>query len=310
MTKVLVTGSTGYVGSNLLARWTAAQPAIRFVGLARSLRKAEALGTPGVRFAEGDLTRPDTVSAALDGVGAVVHLAAAIQPRSTADFIGINVEGTRHVVARAAEAGVRRIVYISSHDVNHVPLTAYADSKRRAEEIVRSSGLEFVILRPTVIYGGHGRTPLTALEWAVRHLPCVPVLDDGTHRLQPLHVDDLTGVIIQALSPARRSATYEIGGPEEFSQVALVRAMHEFLRKGWPSVPVRIPVSLLTTLLGPLAASGRVRALRERLDVLGRDKLANNDSLLRDYDVAFTRLADGLARTDRRPREPADHAAR
>lgn len=307
---MLLTGSTGYVGSNLLARWSAALPAIRFVALTRSLRKAEALGIPHVRFVKGDIMWPDSVSAALDGVEAVVHLAALKGPRAKAHVVGTNVDGTQHVIARAAAAGVRRIVYVSSHDVNHVPLTVYADSKRRAEEIVTSSGLAHVILRPTVIYGGHGKTPFTALEWAVKHLPCVPVIDDGAHKLQPLHVDDLTGVIVQALHTARRSGTYEIGGPEEFSQVALVRAMHQFLRKRWPTVAVPVPVSLLSLVLGPLSASERVRALADRLRVLSQDKLANNEILLRDYDLAFTRLADGLARTGRRACAPASPNAR
>lgn len=299
MTDVLVTGSTGYIGRNLLVRGAQAAPSLRFTGLARSLRNAEALGIPHARFVEGDVTQPDTMASAFAGVECVIHLAAAIAPRNRTAFARTNVEGTQHVVALARKAGVRSIVYVSTLDVNYARSTAYAASKRLAEEVVTASELSYVILRPTVVYGGHGTTPLSALEQIVRHSPFVPVIGSGAQRLQPLYIDDLIGVIVQALTAPQRSAIYEIGGPERFSQVALVRAIHDFLGKRWPTITVPIPSPLLTTALAPFVGFDRVRSFLERIAILNQDKIANNDPLLRDFTVAFTRLTDALRMTTR-----------
>lgn len=297
MAQVLVTGSTGYVGRNLLNKGVEAFPSIRFVGLTRSTQKAESLGIKHVRFVTGDINKPETISSAFEDVQTVIHLAAEINPRDREAFFRTNVVGTQNVAALSQKAGVRRFLLLSSFDVCHSPSTRYSESKRQAEEIVMNSGLNYFILRPTMIYGGEGTTPMTQLESLVMHSPFVPVVGAGKQKVQPLHVDDLIGIIFQALSAPYSNAVYEIGGPERFTHIGLIREMKRLLGKRGPSLPVPIPLSLVKLVLAPFSCNGRVKNFMERIHALSQDKVASNDRLLRDFEVRFTEFSDGLMKT-------------
>lgn len=297
MAAILVTGSTGYVGRNLLNKCVEALPSVRFVGLTRSMRKADSLGIEHVRFVTGDINRPETMSSAFEDVQIVIHLAAEINPRDRDAFFRTNVVGTQNVVALSQKARVRRFLLLSSFDVSHSPSTRYSESKRQAEEVVMHSGLDYFILRPTVIYGGEGTTPVTQLESLVMHSPFVPVVGTGKQKIQPLHVDDLIGIIFQALSAPYSNAVYEIGGPERFTHIGLIREIKRLLGKSGPSLPVPIPPLLVKLMLTPFSSNGRVKNFMERIYALSQDKVASNDRLLRDFEIKFTRFSDGLMET-------------
>lgn len=297
MARVLVTGSTGYVGRNLLNKCVETLPSVRFVGLTRSMRKADSLGIEHVRFVTGDINRPETMSSAFEDVQIVIHLAAEINPRDRDAFFRTNVVGTRNVVALSRKARVQKFLLLSSFDVIHSPSTRYSESKRQAEEIVMNSGLDYFILRPTAIYGGEGMTPVAQLENFVKYSPFVPVVGNGKQKIQPLHVDDLIGIIFQALSTPRINDVYEIGGPERFSHVGLIHEIKRILGKSGPSVPVPIPLSLVKLVLTPFSFNDRVKNFTERIHSLSQDKVASNDRLLRDFEVKFTELSDGLMKT-------------
>lgn len=297
MATILVTGSTGYVGRNLLNKCVEALPSVRFVGLTRSMRKADSLGIKHVRFVAGDINKPETISSAFEDVQIVIHLAAEINPRDGDAFFRTNVVGTQNVVALSQNARVRRFLLLSSFDVGHSPSTRYSESKRQAEEIVMNSGLDYFILRPTVIYGGEGTTPVSQLASLVMRSPFVPVVGAGKQKIQPLHVDDLVGIIFQALSAPYGNAVYEIGGPERFTHVGLIREMKRLLGKRGPFLPVPIPPLLVKLVLAPFSFNNRVKNFMERIDALSQDKVASNDRLLRDFEVKFTEFSDGLTRT-------------
>ena len=151
MTTVLVTGASGFVGSHLLPELVGAGH--RVVALVRSQRAGERVmrGIPAadaanVELRTGDVDRPTTLSAALAGVDAVVHLAAI--PRDWnggRKLLAVNLGGTRNVIAAMEASGVRRLVHLGALGVEDREKLHYARSKARAERAVMESGLDWTI---------------------------------------------------------------------------------------------------------------------------------------------------------------------
>ena len=150
MSDLFVTGISGLVG-----RAVAAELEARRLGATVLLRGSTSDLSGGFRVIAGDLETPQTFAPALKGVRAVLHIAALTGAASEEDFRRVNVEGTRTLLAACAEEGIRRFVFVSSiaagfDDLDRYP---YGASKRDAEALVRDSGLDFVIVRPTVVLG-------------------------------------------------------------------------------------------------------------------------------------------------------------
>ena len=210
---ILVTGGTGFVGPHVVHALRARDLPVRV--LVRDLRRGSRATAWGAELAQGDVTDPASLAAALDGVDAVVHLVAIIKG-APADFERVMAQGTRNVVVAAKEAGVRRFVLASAlgldeHSKDAVP---YYAAKWEMERAVRESGLEYVIFRPSFVFGKDGGVLPTFVRLA-RFAPVTPIVGPGTQRLQPIWVDDLAEYYVRAIDePAAANRMFELGGPD------------------------------------------------------------------------------------------------
>ena len=176
---ILVTGGTGLVGSRLLRRF--AEAGVDCRGLVRPGKELPA----GVISIQGDILSPDSLAAAVEGVTAVIHLAAQFRTGDEAEIWKVNLEGTRNMIAAVKEhASDARFLMASTSnvydpDVSHpgreddhvTPTLAYPASKVEAENELRTSGLNWSILRLPFVYGdqdGHLESVpsmVAALKW-------------------------------------------------------------------------------------------------------------------------------------------------
>src|SRR4051812_22605418 len=193
---ILITGGTGYVGTRLVQELVRQGREVRL--LVRDVAAARRVFPTGVAFAQGNVTEPETLPAAMAGVDAVVHLVAIIRERGGRTFEKINYEGTVNVVKAERAAGVRRHLQMSALGVLPDPAFPYHGTKYRAEQIVRASGLDWTIFRPSIIFGPGAQffSPLAGLA----KLPAPFVLPDGgTAPFQPVWHDDVVAPFIRAL---------------------------------------------------------------------------------------------------------------
>ncbi len=185
----LVTGATGFVGSNLVRHLLAAGHQVR--ALARPTSDRRAIEGLECEVVPGDLGDPRSLSAACAGVGTVFHVAALYDLRGGwSDFYEANVLGTRHLLRAAAEAGVRRVVHTSSGvavgsasgdrlateesvwDLGEAP-SPYSTTKLLAEtEVLRAvaAGLDAVIVNPGAPIGEWDWKPTATGDTILRHL--------------------------------------------------------------------------------------------------------------------------------------------
>ena len=249
MSTVLVTGASGFVGSHLLPELIGAGH--RVVALVRSpasgekvTRRLPAAAAANLELRTGDVDRPATLPAALAGVEAVVHLAAI--PRDSnggRKLLAVNLDGTRNLVAAMQASGVMRLVHLGALGVEDREELHYAKSKARAERAVRESGLDWTILKPSLLFGpGDGFFNIVAD--LVRVSPgIVPVPGNGTSRFQPLHVGDLALCLRLSLErPETVGHAFELGGPRVWTYREITAEVCRGMGRRRAILPMPLPL--------------------------------------------------------------------
>lgn len=243
--KIAVVGATGFVGSHLVPHLAASGHEV--IGISRDGRRLPAWGDEIVARA-ADVATGIGLDDALEGADAVVHLAAIPRETRGRTFEEVNVRGTERVVAAAERAGIRRFVHLSVLGVADDPKLAYLYSKWRGEEVARGSSLDWVVLRPSLMFGmGDGFFNLvkTTLRWWSPGIIAIP--GKGDTRFQPLSVDDLAiGVEKSVTDAGRAGSVYNVGGPEHVTFRQIVDAVMR--ATGMRRLKVGIPIPLISAL--------------------------------------------------------------
>jgi NADH dehydrogenase len=256
---IFITGAGGFAGRRVLARLQALGGPV--IALDRSGSLASASAPPQLAVVRGDLTRPESYRAALAGCDTVVHLAAATG-RAAADLHArINVDGTAALVDACREAGVSRLLFVSSIAAGFPDLRGYAygRSKRDAEDVVRRSGLRLAIVRPTMIFGPG--SPVQASLERLATLPAAVVPGRGTVRVQPIEVDDVARAIVEVISlDWFDGETFEIGGRDTVTVDQLLLRMRRVRRPDAQRI-VHVPLALLQPPLRAAELIGLLRVL-------------------------------------------------
>lgn len=254
-----LTGGTGFVGQALLDAAGANGLAIR------ALTRRPQQPRPGVEWVQGDLADTRALAELAQGARAVIHVAGLTTARDAAAFEAGNVAGTMAVVEAALAAGVPRFVHVSSLAAREPDLSLYGSSKARGERVVRSSPLDWTIVRPPAVYGPRDDAMFElfrSARWGV-----VPVTRGG--RMSLIHADDLARLLL-ALVPGGEAVTHRTFEPDDlrpqgWSQDELARAI------GWAVGRARVWVPGLTPGMLDWAARGDM-LLRRGKAKLTRDR--------------------------------------
>jgi uncharacterized protein YbjT (DUF2867 family) len=214
--RVAVTGSFGFTGRALTERLLAAGSEV--VTLTRRSGSGDPLAyRVTVRSFAG--ASSDELAADLDGVDTLFNTFWLRFPRDGATFEGA-VARSAELLAAARDAGVRRVVHVSVVNAAADAATPYVRSKAALEAVVRASGLEWVIVRPTLTYGPSDIL-INNLAWALRRLPVYGMPGLGRYTVQPVHVDDVARICVEAAAgPA--GVVVDAAGPETMAYRELV----------------------------------------------------------------------------------------
>lgn len=211
---ILITGAGGFLGRELLTRLCSDgsfKSQIRC--LIKRKEQEEYFSRYHVEVIVGDIRSEDVLSKALEGVYTVVHLAAKIKTLYDSDYYEVNLEGTKKLIQKCREQNAKRIIFMSTTQAREEFNTAYGKSKRLAEDVIRQSGLEWVIVRPVIFYGKSDDKDLMQLVNFIKLWPIVPIFGNGEYKLQPLHVEDLVEAVIRLIKQKDiKDITFEIGG--------------------------------------------------------------------------------------------------
>ena len=262
---ILVTGGTGFIGPKVVHALRARDLPVR--ALVRDRAKGRQLEAWGAELAAGDITRPETLGAAVEGCETVVHLVS-IRTGKRQDFEAIS-RGARDLVEEARAAGVGRFVHMSASGVGEETkdLTPYYRTKWEMEQAVTGSGIPFVIFRPTFAFGRDGGVLPTFIRQA-RWLPATPVVGSGEGRVQPIWVEDIGAFFAEAAQRDDVSGrVFELGGPDVVSFTELFERIRRVLgvrRRPMLHVPipvVRAQATVLELLPNPLITRDDLKML-------------------------------------------------
>lgn len=260
-----------------------------------------------------DVRNRGSLTEALAGCGAVVHLVAILRESGDANYEAVNRLGTANVAAAARAAGVDRMVHLSA--LGAAPhASRYLRSKWAGEEEVRRTGIRHVIFRPSFIIGsgawstppGRGAAAQFAdvvrlgpwypfklllgwgrpLAWLAALTPVLPILGAGRSRFMPVHIDDLLTVVRQSLERDNvLGETYELGGPDVLAYDEMMDAVAEAL--GVRRWKVHLPLVAARGLVRMFSVMPNPPMTRDEFESLLIDNVCDNARVVQTFGLSL-----------------------
>jgi nucleoside-diphosphate-sugar epimerase len=318
--KVFVTGGTGFIGGEVVRQLRARGDEV--VCLVRSPEKAAKVTELGCTLVSGDLGDAEALRRGMDGCDAVIHAAAmyevGIPAKQRPAMWEANIAGTEHVMNAALEAGVPKVVYVSTcgafgnthrkvvdetYEHPGKEFTSYyeetkVEAHRIVKRMVTEQGLPAVIVQPGGVYGPDDTSQVADLleQFFAGRLPLMPFPELG---ICLTHVSDIAAGILLALDKGRVGEAYVLSGPVTTMREAIETVAAATDRKA----PQReMPVGLLKAMtpIGPLIGKlmGQPPNLRELISSAdGVTFWASHEKASRELGYAPRGLEEGLRQT-------------
>ena len=269
--RVLLIGATGFIGRHVCARLLVGGVAV--VAAVREPARATRR-FPGIATAPVDLNRMTAASdwrPLLAGIDAVVNCAGVLQSGRGQSARAIHTDAPAALFAACAGAGVRRVVQVSAVSAVAAAGTEYALTKLAADDLLRASDLDWVVLRPSLAYGGGSFGGTSALR-GLAGLPYVlPTIGDGGQLVQPVHVDDIAETVWRCLEPqvpVRR--TLDVVGPDTMTLREVALRLRDWLDlPAVRTVAVPMPLVRVAAWVGDRLGAGPIRSTSIRQLAIG-----------------------------------------
>jgi uncharacterized protein YbjT (DUF2867 family) len=284
--RVFVTGGSGFVGSAVVSELLR-----RGYGANALVHHGKLRPDGDVREITGDLFDPAVLDSGMSGCDAAIHLIGIImeKPAKGITFDRMHVEATRAVVGAAKRSGIRRYVQMSALGTRPEAISQYHQTKWKAEEYVRASGLDWTIFRPSLIHGPGGFMQMEA-GWARKSAPPFVVMPyfgkgllglGGSGLLQPVYVQDVARAFVDAIDkPQSIHKTYDLAGPDRFTWPQLHHAAAQEIvgkQRLTAPLPAWFAKLLAGVGLGPMLDFSRDQVVMSQEDNTGDPAPFEND---------------------------------
>lgn len=264
--KIFITGASSTLGKNLTSELLKTEQfSIRL------LEHRSPVCKENCETFQGSLQDIDSLGKACSDVATVAHLAALTHSSSGKAYFKINEEGTKNLITACKKNNVRRFIFVSSAAASEEG-GDYGVSKLRCEELVRKSGLDWVILRPSEVYGVKMEEGIGKLVTWVKKFPIIPVIGDGSYFLNPVSMDDVVQVMVEILkNDSIKKETLNLCGPEKMTMNELIDRLAQIqkvkIKKIFlPIWFVRAGIGVLSIFKSSLAFSDQIPRLLCRKD--------------------------------------------
>lgn len=233
------------------------------------------------------VNRAEDWSAAIRDVDALIHLAGTLQPGRSNTYEQANVGTVERCLGALTDSSLQRLVFLSYVGADPGSPNEYLRSKGNAEQLIRDAGIPHVIFRSTLIYGGLDDPGPSFASYRARPGGSVSMLGDGTQRVAPIHVEDLSGLLVAAaLDLSTPTGTFDVSGADTFTLDEFVSSIN----------PADVRIRHLPPSVARLLAWLVPQLTPALVDVLLSDSTADHDPVItaEAFGVALRRF-DGEA---------------
>jgi uncharacterized protein YbjT (DUF2867 family) len=296
---VVIDGATGYVGSNLVWKLTRQGHQIRCIvrpGAAEA--DLNFLQKCGAQVVVTSLKDRDGVGKALEGAAAAVHLIGSIAPKRGENLEDLHGGQTFSLIQACQDTRVPRIVMVTAVGTDSNAASAYHRTKAQSEKLLKDSGLQYAIVRPSLIVGrlaGRRDSKLVSryVEF-IKKKTAVPLIDNGGNRVQPLFIGDLVDAMAKIVEASSwTNSVFELGGPETVT-------MREFVERLMKVLDESKPIKNVSPGIAKLVASicekfQEVPTIsKDQVILAGLDNVCRENSIFALVDGKPTSLDDSL----------------
>ena len=290
---ILVTGATGFVGRNIVKSLLSNNKHVRI--LARSQNFKHIFGVNPLDISLGDITDKKSLEVATQDIDTIIHCVGILQERPPhITHQKIVIEGTAHLVQAAKSNNVRRIIYLSGLGTHEGAQSLYHKAKWKAEECIRASSMEYVIFRPSVIFGKEDEF-INKFVKIARFLPFIPILGDGKYKLQPISIHNVLEALFHSLEGSTtKNKTIEMGGPQRLEMNEIMDMM--LRAAGLARLKLHIPWRLATLKASFFSKIPFITPpwTCDQLLMLKENNVTDNVEFQKLFNLPLTPLSEGL----------------
>lgn len=295
--RVLLTGATGFIGQHL-------HRALLAEGHEVVACSRQHPGLPCLDFFPCDFARDlrsDDWLSRLSGMDAVINAVGIIREGSGQRFNALHTLAPKALFGACAQKGITRVIQISALGADEQAKTTYHLSKREADDFLAQQPLDWLILRPSLVYGPGSAS--SALFAGLAALPVTPLIGDGQQPVQPIHIDDLVNAVLTALTnqaPSRQRI--DCVGPKALCFKDWLKGWRQWLGKA-TAPSVRVPFTLAQSGARMCAPFSRLPVDAESLQMLQRGNAAPVEPFVQAFGFTPQSFEHSIEQTPARPAE-------
>lgn len=297
MAKIVITGSAGLVGMNLLAM-------MHDEGLSRkneiiaidknpnNIRLAKKL-FPEMKFTVADLSEYGKWDKYFKDTDIVIQLQAQIASPYADPYIKNNIVSVNNVIEACKKHNIKHLIHASSSQALSVAKDDYTYTKRAGENLVHYSGVPHTIFRPTLMYGCFDIKHLGYITSIMEKSPILPIPGHGRYTRQPLYVKDFCSIIIRTIHRGPDNKVHDIIGKEKIYFIDIMRMIRK--EKRIFRIFIKIPISIFIKLLNLYAFIFRKRPfVPDQLRAMTIGDIFRTDDWEMKFGVKHTKLSVAL----------------
>lgn len=237
--KIGITGGSGFIGSHLVKSLSKIDCELILLSHNSTISDVNS----DVRMVNGSINNYDSLLEFCKGTEVIIHLIGIIAETRTKTFQNTVTEGTENLIKAAMESGVKKIIYLSALGTSEKAVTKYHQSKYIAEQLIIGSKIDYMILRPSVIYG-RGDGFINLLRDLLKIPLITPIVGHGKFLFQPVYIDDLVNVIKQSVFNENiKNEIIDIAGPEKLEYLEILNILKKQFNKR--SINFHVPLKLM-----------------------------------------------------------------